>query len=280
MVVQFRFDEAGLRVDDGMRSTKHVSDKEMMSDRLAVNAASVPVDLGMSDAKLGSIFRGLLAKLAKSQAVTVVPQEGSLPVSDDVQAAAHAGKISRQMAAHIKSGRRSPGQSVSVRLRMAGFEARITSQPEPSDLTDASIADDFTGDALDQAVLAAEARGQVAAKLHLDSEEMLVTADVAARVGISRQAVAKRRDSGTILALKAGPKALKYPDWQILPTGEVVPGIEDVLRRLEGDAWTAYRLLKETAPDGSDRPLYELLRDGDTETVLAHIDGILGGAGT
>lgn len=280
MVVQFRFAETGPRADDVIRSAKHVSDKEMMSNRSAANAAGIPVDLGMSDAKLGSIFRGLLGKLAKSQAVTVVPQDGSHPVSDAVQAAARSGKISRQTAAHIKSGRASLGQSVSMRLRLGGFEARITSNPEPSDLTDTRAADDHIGDALDQAILAAETRGLVAAKSLLDSEEMLSTVEVAERVGISRQAVAKRRDSGTILALKAGPKSLKYPDWQILPTGEVVPGIEEILRRLDGDTWTAYRFLKETAPDGTDRPLYDLLREGDVGTVLAHIEGALGGAGT
>ena len=81
-------------------------------------------------------------------------------------------------------------------------------------------------------------------------------------------------------ALKAGPNALRYPHWQILSTGEVVAGIEDVLRRFDGDAWAAYRLLKEMVPDGSDRHFYELLRDGDTATVLAHIDGNLEGAVT
>ena len=255
-------------------------DKELMPNRAAASAASVPVNLGMSDATLGAIFRDLLGKLAKSQTVTVVPQEGHQPVSDALEAAARSGQISRNTAAHIRNGHSSIGPSISTRLRLGGFEARITSQLDPGDLTDSTAADALIGDELDQAIRAAEARGTAAAKSILDYAEMLSTAEIAERVGISRQAVAKRRDAGTVLALKAGPKALKYPDWQILPTGEVAPGIEDVLLRLEGDVWTAYRLLKETAPDVTDRPLYELLRAGDVETVLAYIDGVLGGAGT
>ena len=135
-------------------------------------------------------------------------------------------------------------------------------------------------DDLDRAILAAEERGKAVVSTLAASEEMLSTAEVAERIEISRQAVGKRRNNGQILALKAGPNALRYPHWQILSTGEVVAGIEDVLRRFDGDAWAAYRLLKEMVPDGSDRHFYELLRDGDTATVLAHIDGNLEGAVT
>jgi transcriptional regulator with XRE-family HTH domain len=255
-------------------------DKELMQHRSAASDASVPLDLGMSDATLGAIFRDLLGKLAKSQTVTVVPKDGHQPVSDALEEAARSGTISRSMASHIKNGRRPLGPSVSMRLRIGGFEARITSQHEPDHTTENDAPNAPFGDELEQAIRAAEARGTEVAKSIFDDAEMLSTAEIAEHIGISRQAVAKRRDAGTILALKAGPKALKYPAWQILPTGEVAPRIEDVLRRLEGDVWTAYRLLKEIAPDGTGRPLFELLRAGDVETVLAHIDGVLEGAST
>lgn len=248
--------------------------KKLTNDHSTAEAASVAVDLGMSDAKLGSILRALLGKLAGTQVVTVVPEKDSQPAVEAVKAAVRAGEISQQRAQRFINGLSPLGADVSSQLQIGNFEAKIRPLAE-IDSSEALPLDD-----LDRAIAAAEERGKVAVAAMADTEEMLSTAEIAERIEISRQAVAKRRDYGQILALKAGPKSLRYPDWQILPTGQVVEGIQEILQRLDGDGWAAYRMLKEIAPDGSDRPLYELLRDGDTETVLAHIDGILGGAGT
>lgn len=267
--------------------------KKDSSSSAAQSAASVSVDLGMTDAALGATIRGILGKLAATEVVTVVPERGrnsgvhrrGVKTFDpkgkmqgvtmaDIQAASDPQNL--ELAEHVLHA-----PKLVKRHRTKGhFTVSVRDSVEVNIDLDTPKEAIGAGDELDRAILAADKRGQAIAKAHVDSDEFFTTAEVATRIGISRQAVAKRRDSGTILALKAGPKALKYPEWQILPTGQVAPGIEDVLARVDGDAWTAYRFLTEVAPDGTDRPLYQLLREGDIDTVLAHIDGVLGGAST
>lgn len=286
--------------------------KKDSSNPTPQSAAGVSVDLGMTDAALGATIRGILGKLAATEVVTVVPERGHksgkhrrgvktfgakgqmLDVTKaDVQGAPHPRNLQLgDLVVHgpkmaKKQGKprgvKGPTHStdgVKITEPVSHFRVAVKQMQQAGEVLSALQPADSGNDVLDRAILAAEKRGSTAAAALLASDEMLSTTEVAKRVGISRQAVAKRRDSGTILALKAGPKSLKYPDWQILPTGEVVPGIEEVLRRLDGDTWTAYRFLKEIAPDGTDRPLYGLLREGDVDTVLAHIEGVLGGAGS
>ena len=242
-----------------------MSSKKLAAELAAPGAHAISVDLDMSNAKLGATLRRLLGKLKPTEVITVVPERSD------------------------QSGKR--WQGVMYRHKNIPMTEIYAYPPDLKNLSIRNMVDvvidsdgqkeDTSGrDDLDRAILAAEERGKAVVSTLAASEEMLSTAEVAERIEISRQAVGKRRNNGQILALKAGPNALRYPHWQILSTGEVVAGIEDVLRRFDGDAWAAYRLLKEMVPDGSDRHFYELLRDGDTATVLAHIDGNLEGAVT
>ena len=242
-----------------------MSSKKLATEQTASDIYGISVDLNMSNAKLGATLRGLLEKLKPPEVVTIVPEPGP------------------------KSGKHWYG--VMYRRQNHPMTDVFDYPPELKNLSSKNMMDSVidwggqkedmsVGNELDLAILAAEERGKAAVSTLVDSEKMLSTTEVAERIEISRQAVGKRRNNGQILALKAGPKILRYPHWQILPTGEVVAGIKDVLRRFDGDAWAAYRFLKEMVPDGSDQPFYELLRDGDIATVLAHIDGNLGGAVT
>ena len=242
-----------------------MSSKKLATEQTTSDVYCISVDLDMSNAKLGATLRGLLDKLKPTEVVTVVPEPGT-------QSGKHRhGVMYRHQNISMTDIYDFPLDLKNLSSRNK-VDAVIELDGQKEDMSD--------GNELDRAILAAEERGKAAVSTLVDSEEMLSTAEVAKRIEISRQAVGKRRNNGQILALKAGPKSLKYPHWQILPTGELVAGIEDVLRRFDGDAWAAYRLLKEMVPDGSARPFYELLRDGDTATVLAHIDGNLGGAVT
>ncbi|MCL6286104.1 hypothetical protein M3P21_21585 [Ruegeria sp. 2012CJ41-6] len=136
------------------------------------------------------------------------------------------------------------------------------------------------GSQLERALRVAEARGAAASKALLAGDEMLTTSEIADLIGVTRQAIDKRRKAGQLLGLKGGPKTLKYPEWQILPTGETIDGLIEIIDRVDGDAWTAYRLLAETFPDDEGERVYEKLRRGETSKVLAHIDGVLGSSTT
>ena len=252
------------------------------------------VDLSVSDAALGATLRGILENLGEGEVAAVGPdltytgsRKGANRAKSGPFAPIDPGKIKQRLDDMMNIEVRSEnGQTVFVAggargatrrrgkqrlklVKLVEVQDRSTTVQHPTD-----------ADPLDVAMAKAQARGSHAATSILSSDEMVTTTELTDLIGISRQAVGKRRAAGQLLALKGGPKALKYPRWQILPTGEVIPGLKEVLQRVDGDTWTAYRLLKEAVPDGTDRPLYELLRSGDVETVLAHIDGVLGGAGT
>ncbi|EJC63768.1 hypothetical protein Rleg5DRAFT_0464 [Rhizobium leguminosarum bv. viciae WSM1455] len=94
-----------------------------------------------------------------------------------------------------------------------------------------------------------------------------MSAEDAGRIlGISRQAVDKRRRAGTLLAVREGSD-WRYPLCQ-LDQGEVIAGISDVVRGFAAAGpWIALDFL--LAPDtalGGRTPL-QALRDGDREAV-------------
>jgi hypothetical protein len=96
----------------------------------------------------------------------------------------------------------------------------------------------------------------------------LISAQAAGALGITRQAVEKRRQAGRLLAVSTGRRGYLYPAWQFTPEG-VLPGLEQVLSLLaDHDPWMrlAFVLNANTAL-GGESPL-ETLRRGDVEPVL------------
>ncbi|NKK96839.1 DNA-binding protein [Rhizobium leguminosarum bv. viciae] len=94
-----------------------------------------------------------------------------------------------------------------------------------------------------------------------------MSAEDAGRIlGISRQAVDKRRRAGTLLAVREGSD-WRYPLCQ-LDQGEVIGGISDVVRGFAAAGpWIAldFLLAADTALGG--RTALQALRDGDREAV-------------
>ena len=119
------------------------------------------------------------------------------------------------------------------------------------------------------AVVAALERG---AKLKLELLAMeggqLTGAAVAARLGISRQGVDKRRRANRLVGLTTGRRGISYPAWQFTETG-VLRGLDQVLAELGDDsAWThqLFMLRPNTRLDG-ETPL-AVLRLGALDRVL------------
>lgn len=95
---------------------------------------------------------------------------------------------------------------------------------------------------------------------------VLSAEDAGKIVGVSRQAIDKRRRSDTILAIREGSD-WKYPACQF-QDGEVLPGIADVVRGFKTQgAWAALDfLLANDSALGGRSPL-EALRQGDRAAV-------------
>lgn len=91
--------------------------------------------------------------------------------------------------------------------------------------------------------------------------------EAAALLGISRQAVDKRRRAGKLIGLTLGRRGYVYPVWQF-SQGGTLPGLEEVLTELRGhDPWmqTIFLLSENTRLSGL-APLHEL-RHGHVDEV-------------
>ncbi|EJC83575.1 hypothetical protein Rleg4DRAFT_6678 [Rhizobium leguminosarum bv. trifolii WSM2297] len=94
------------------------------------------------------------------------------------------------------------------------------------------------------------------------------SAEDAGRIlGITRQAVDKRRRAGTLLAMREGSD-WRYPLCQF-DQREVIAGISDVVRGFPGAGpWIALDFLLASDTALGDRTALQALRDGDREAVL------------
>ncbi|MDQ2831784.1 MAG: hypothetical protein M3Y74_22395 [Chloroflexota bacterium] len=120
----------------------------------------------------------------------------------------------------------------------------------------------------DDPLIDAKLRGLHARDDILGAEGGTVDVEAAARaLGISRQAVDRRRRANTLLGLPVGRRGYRYPLWQFAPPG-VLPGLAPVLRRLAADGpwFSAAWLLGPNSRLGT-RPL-DILRNGDSDAVM------------
>lgn len=92
--------------------------------------------------------------------------------------------------------------------------------------------------------------------------------EVSERLGISRAAVDKRRNAGTLIGISDRSRAIAYPSWQFTDRG-VLPGLDDALRAIGvQDPWMRMQFFLTHDPDLQARPL-DALRKGRREDVAA-----------
>lgn len=123
-------------------------------------------------------------------------------------------------------------------------------------------------DETDAAWLRAKLRGVEAKRQLLEDEGGTASSsELAQLLGISRQAVDKRRRNNTLLAVQAGGRGYRYPVWQVVD-GRALAGLEDVLEALaDHDPWmTLQFFLRENLRLDNQRPL-DVLREGSDESL-------------
>lgn len=99
-------------------------------------------------------------------------------------------------------------------------------------------------------------------------------------LGITRQAVEKRRQSGKLLGLNIGRHGYRYPIWQFSESGNL-PGLEQVLSVLAShDQWMQTAFFVSKNPRLNNRTPVEMLAAGEIDRVLdvASVYGEHGGA--
>jgi hypothetical protein len=96
----------------------------------------------------------------------------------------------------------------------------------------------------------------------------LAAQQVAQTIGISRQAVEKRRQAGKLVALATGRHGYRYPVWQFSDSG-MLPGLEEVLGVLAAhDEWMQTVFFVSKNPRLGDHTPLELLEAGELTQVL------------
>jgi hypothetical protein len=97
----------------------------------------------------------------------------------------------------------------------------------------------------------------------------LTSSQVASGLGITRQAVDKRRIRHALLAVPNGSGEHLYPACQFTSTG-VIPGLEEVLRAFRiRSPWTQLSALLVPAPALGGRTILEALKSGTIERAIA-----------
>lgn len=116
---------------------------------------------------------------------------------------------------------------------------------------------------------AARLRGvQVKHNLLHDDGTPLNSAGVASLLGISRQAVDKRRKKGQLLAVSLGKRGYYYPLCQFY-RGQILPGLEPVLTALaDSDPWTHLMWLKTGDARLASQTPIACLQKGEIDRVV------------
>lgn len=97
---------------------------------------------------------------------------------------------------------------------------------------------------------------------------VITSSQVAELLGISRQAVDKRRKQGKLLAVSLGKRGYFYPVWQFSEEG-VIPGFENVMDILKDyDPWMKVIFMLNANHYLDSRSPLEKLREGDLDNVF------------
>jgi hypothetical protein len=144
---------------------------------------------------------------------------------------------------------------------------------ENADATHALMGDDLLAEA--------RLRGLGERDRLLHAEGGVLSAQAAARhLGISRQAVDKRRKAGSLLGLSLGRRGYAYPAWQFEKVG-VLGGLETVLATLSTlDPWMRSVFFLSPNPRLSEDSPVQALRQGRVTEVVraARSQGVHGSA--
>jgi len=97
----------------------------------------------------------------------------------------------------------------------------------------------------------------------------LSAAESAQILGLSREAVDKRRQANALLALSMGRHGYRYPVWQFTKSG-TLPGLKDLLQALAPhDQWMQIAFFVSKNPRLNDATPIDALKAGNLKRVLA-----------
>ena len=169
--------------------------------------------------------------------------------------------LSRSAAGHVASGRRTAVPATIIAEEPPEVSAEATTQQE-----------------LARALAAASARGDAFKQDLLADPEMLSTAELARRLGMSQEGVRLKRKRHEVIGLELAKRGIRYPAWQMVEHQQLLPALPRLFGILGDDPWTVYRfLLQHHAELGGTRAL-DALRGGRIDRVIATAENVASGA--
>lgn len=131
---------------------------------------------------------------------------------------------------------------------------------------------------LADALAAARARGD-AYKAQLENDpDLLSTAQVAGRLGMTQEGVRQKLKRHELLGLVFPRRGLRYPSWQFLPDGRLLPALPRLFAILGDDDWGMYGFLRQHHAEVDGARAVDALRRGDIAGVIAAAENMASGA--
>ncbi len=132
--------------------------------------------------------------------------------------------------------------------------------------------------ALDRALKDARGRGKAVKERLLGDPEMLSTADMAERLGMSEEGIRLKRKRHEVLGLEFARRGIRYPRWQLSENRQLLPALPRLFSILGDSPWTVYRFLLQHHPELGGARAVDALKRGRIDGVLAAAENTASGA--
>jgi hypothetical protein len=124
-------------------------------------------------------------------------------------------------------------------------------------------------DTLFEAAMArAKERGAQQVGEILRGDGMLTADAFADMIGATRETVHKKRHRHEVLGLEGPKRGVRFPNWQVSRSGELLPGLPDLFDALGGHPWAVYRFLLQSQPELGGRRGLDALREDEVESAI------------
>lgn len=125
-------------------------------------------------------------------------------------------------------------------------------------------------DALFEAAMArAKERGASQVGEILRGADMLTADAFAALIGATRETVHKKRHRHEVLGLEGPKRGVRFPNWQVSRSGELLPGLPQLFESFGNRPWTVYRFLLQNHPELDGARGLDALREGRVESAIS-----------
>jgi len=132
--------------------------------------------------------------------------------------------------------------------------------------------------ALELSLKDARARGEAAKDQLLGDPEMLSTAEMAERLGMSEEGIRLKRKRHEVLGLEFAKRGIRYPSWQLSENRHLLPELPRLFSILGDSPWTVYRFLLQRLPEIGGARAVDALKRGRIDGVLAAAENTASGA--